>query len=117
MSSTTLMSGKRVFIGGGMTLFDDVASAISRLVAVKVVVCLISACGQRSLISVMRVKPVIDVAGKVGRAMEPRACSNKHPAHKPIRPIVAVGCAIVWGIREVPVGAHGRHSNVDGNLG
>jgi hypothetical protein len=41
--AAALASGERVFIGGGMILFDYVAFPISRLVTAEVVVRLISA--------------------------------------------------------------------------
>jgi len=84
--------------------------------AVEVVVWLISAPRHRSFVTVTRVKPVIDMAGEVVMAVEPGASSNKHAASKPIGPVVAVWRAVVWSVREVPIGAHGRHSNANGDL-
>ena len=100
-----------------MIAFDYVACPISRLVAVEVVVGLISTRRHRSSVTVMRVKPVIDMAGEVFWPVEPAASSNKHAANKPIGPIVAVRRAVVWSVREIPIGANGRHSNADGDLG
>src|SRR5579863_4885748 len=100
-----------------MIVFDHVASPISRLVAAEVIVGLISALRHRSSVAVMRVKPVIDMAGEVVRAVVPAASSNKHAANKPIGPVVAVRRAVVWSVREVPVRAHGRLSNANGDLG
>jgi hypothetical protein len=116
VAAALLMSGQRVLIAGVMIAFDYVACAISCLVAVEVVVGLISTRGQRSSVTVMRVKPVIDMAGEVGRAMEPGASSDKQAANKPIGPVVAVRRAVVGRVRKVPIGAHGRYSNVDGDL-
>src|SRR5271169_2474310 len=99
-----------------MIAFDYVAFPVSRLVPVEVVVGLISPPRQRSSVTVMRVKPVIDVAGEVFRAVEPRASSNKYTASKPVGPVVAIRRAAVWSVREVPIRAHRRHSNADGNL-
>jgi hypothetical protein len=102
-----------------MVTFDDMASAISRLVAVEVVVGLISARRKRPFVAVTRVKPIIDVAGEVLRAVEPGASSNKHAANKPIGPVITVRSAVIRGIVEVAVRADGSYSDVyaDGNLG
>src|ERR1700758_4864259 len=100
-----------------MFAFDYVASPISRLVAAEVVVGLISPRRHRSSVAVMRVKPVVNMAREVLRAVEPRAGSNKHAASKPIGPVVAVRRAVVWSVREVPIRARGRLSNADGALG
>ena len=117
MSAATLMPRERVLVGSGMSLLNYMAFAISRLVTVEVVVGLISPPGQRSFISVMRIKPVINVAAKVGRPVEPGACANKYPGDKPVRPVVAVWCTVIWRIREVSIRAYGSYSNVDRDLG
>src|SRR5271154_3610480 len=100
-----------------MIAFDYVTFSVPRLVAVEVVVGLIPAPRHRAFVTVMRVKPVIDMAGEVFRAVEPRASSNKHTASKPVGPVVAVRRAVVWSVREIPIRAHGRHSNADSHLG
>jgi hypothetical protein len=106
-----------VFIGGVMIGFDYLTFPISRLVAVEVVVGLISTRGHRSFVAVMRIKPVIDMAVEVFRAVEPRASSDKHATNKPVGPVVAIWRAVVWSVREVTVRAHRRHSNANGDLG
>jgi hypothetical protein len=67
----------------------------------------------------MRIKAVVNMAVKAVTAVKPRASSKKHAANKPIGPIVAVRSTVIWGIVEVPVRAHGSHSNVyaDTDLG
>jgi hypothetical protein len=69
------------------------------------------------MITVTRIVAVVDVAVKAVGAVEPGACSDEQPAHKPIRPIVAVGRAVIGGIVEVPIGATGFNANTDGDLG
>jgi hypothetical protein len=66
----------------------------------------------------MGIKAVVDVAVKAVRAVKPGASSKKHPANKPIGPIVAVRSTVVWFIVEIPVRAYGSHADVyaDGNL-
>jgi hypothetical protein len=64
----------------------------------------------------MRIKAIVDMSEKAGMAVKPRTRSNKHPAQKPIRPIVAVRSTVIWGIVEVPVRTHGSHSDVYTNL-
>src|SRR5580700_10899499 len=115
--TAAVISGQGMFAGAVMGSSAYVALRIMRLVSLEVVELLASARRQRSMIPVMRIVAVVDVAIKAVGAVEPGAGSEEHPAHKPIRPIVAVGRAIIRSIVEVPVGAHRRHSNVDGNLG
>jgi hypothetical protein len=94
-----------------------VASAIACFVAVEVVELLLSASRQRSVVPVMRVKAVVNVAVKSARTMEPGTSSKKHPAYKPVRAVVAIRRAVIGSIVEVPIGANRRHSDVDSNLG
>jgi hypothetical protein len=116
---TAPISGEGVFSFPFMDSFAYVASPIPRLVCLEVVEALRPALRHRSNVTVVRIKAVVDMAEKAVRAMKPGTSSKKHPAHKPIGPIVAVRSTVIWGIVEVPVRAHGSRSDVyaDGNLG
>lgn len=96
--ATARMPRERMFIRGGMTLFDYIASAIPGFVAAEVVVRLISTPRHRSFVTVTRVKAVVDMAREVRGAVEPGAGSEKYAANKPIGPVVTVRRAIVWGV-------------------
>jgi len=114
----TSISGERVFPPGFMASVAYVASSIPRLVSLEVVEALRPAPRQRSNVTVMRIKAVVDMAVKAVRAVKPGASSKEHPANKPIGAIVAVGSTVIWFIVEIPVRAHGNWSDVyaDGNL-
>jgi len=116
---TTPISGECMFPLRFMASLAYVASPIPRLVSPEVVEALRPALRQRSTVTVMRIKAVVDMAVKAVRAMKPGTSSKKHPANKPIGPIVAVRSTVIWGIVEIPVRTHGSHSDVyaDGNLG
>src|SRR6202051_2922061 len=103
--ATTPKSGERVLSLRFMASVAYVASPISRLVSLEMVEALRPALRQRSSVTAMRIKPVIDMSVKAVRAVKPRACSKKHPANKPIR-------------HEVSVCTHGSDSDVyaNGNL-
>jgi hypothetical protein len=116
-ATTAPTSGQGVFAATIMARVAYVTLPIARLVCVEVVERRLSAARQRSNVTVMRIIAVVDVAVEAVRAVKPGASANKHPASEPIGPIVAVGSTVVWSIVEVPIGAHGGHSNVDGNLG
>jgi hypothetical protein len=115
--TAAVISGQGMFAGAVMGSSAYVALRIMRLVSLEVVELLASARRQRSMIPVMRIIAIVDVAIKAVRAVEPGAGSEEHAAHKPIRPIVAVGRTVIRSIVEVAVGADWRHSNTDGNLG
>jgi hypothetical protein len=114
--AATMKSWQGMLIAGVMAGVAYVALTIPRLVTLEVVEGLCPPPGQRSMITVMRIIAVVDVAIKAVRAVEPGPSSKKDPAHKPIWAVVAVGRTVIWSVVEVPVGAHRRHSNVDGNL-
>jgi hypothetical protein len=96
-----------------------IASPIPRLITLEVVEGPRSALRQRSGITMMGIKAVVDVAVKAVRTVKPGASSKKHTAHKPIGPIVPIRSTVVWFIVEVAVRAHGSRSDIyaDGHLG
>ncbi len=112
----TAVSRQRVLTLRFMASVAYVASPVSRLISLKVVEALRSALRRRSSVTVMRIKPVIDMSVKAVRAVKPRACSKKHPANKPIRPVVAVRSTVIGGIVEVSVRTPGSRSDVYANL-
>jgi len=116
--ATSPISGERVLSLSFMAGVTYVASPISRLVCLEVVEALRPALRQWSNVTVMRIKPVVDMSVKAAMAVKPGACSNKHPAKKPIRPVVTVRGTVIWGIVEVAVRTHGSRSDVyaNGNL-
>jgi hypothetical protein len=115
--AAAVISGEGVFIAGVMIAGACVASPIASLVAVEVVEGLFAAPRKRSSVAVVGIKAVVDMAVKVARAAEPMTSADKHPVHKPIGPVVAVGCAVVWSVVEVSVGADRLRSEGDGDLG
>ncbi len=117
--ATTPISGEGVFSLRFMASVAYVASPIPRLVSLEVVEALRPALGQRPNVTVMRIKAVVDMAEKTVTAVKPGASSEKHPANKPVRPIVAVRSTVIRFIVEVPVRAHGSRSDIyaDRNLG
>jgi hypothetical protein len=113
--ATTPISGERVLTPRIMASFAHVASPISRLISLEVVEALRTALRQRPSVTVMRIKPVIDMSVKTVRAVKPRARSKKHPAHKPIRTVVAVRSTVIGGIVEVSVRTYRSWSDVYAN--
>jgi hypothetical protein len=102
-----------VFIGRVMVSRAFVALAISRLVSMEMIERLFPALRERSTISVVRVKAVVDVTVEAMRTVKPRTGPNEDPANKPVRSVVAVGRTVIGCIVEVPIGTHRRHSDVD----
>jgi len=99
-----------------MTGISNVALAVPRLVRVEVVECPLPAFRHRSYITMTRIVAVIDVAIEAMMTMEPRPSPNENAANEPIRPIIAVRSTVIRRIVEIPVWAHRRDSNADGNL-
>jgi hypothetical protein len=118
MRTTTPISGEGMFSLPFMGSVAYVASPIPGLVCLEVVEALRSALRHRSSVTVMGIKAVVDVAIKAVMTMKPRTSSEEHSSNKPIGPIVAVGSAVIWGVVEVSVRAHGSRSDIyaDGNL-
>ena len=116
MPTTTPIARERVLSLSLVASVADVPSSISRLVCLEVVEALRPALRQRTSVTVMRIKAVVDMSEKAGMAVKPGARSNKQSAHKPIRPIVAVRSTIVRSVVEVPVRTNGSRSDVYANF-
>ena len=116
---TTPISGEGVFSLAFVASVAYVASPIPRLICLEVVEAPRPTLRQRSNVTVMRIKAVVDMAEKAARSVKPGASSNKQPANKPIGPVITVRSTVIWGIVEVPVRAHGSRSDVyaDRDLG
>lgn len=110
--TTTPVSWERVLSRPFMAGVAYIAAPISRLVRLEVVEALGPALRHRSRVTVMRIKTVINMSVKAVRAMKPRTCSKKHPAHKPVGPIVAVRSTVIRGIVEVSIRTHGSWPDV-----
>jgi hypothetical protein len=114
--SAAMISGECVFSTRTMTGGARVTLSISGFVALEVVELLATASRYRSMVSVARIIPIVNVAIKAVRPMEPRTSPEKHTPDKPVRPIVAIRGTVIGSVVEIPVGAHRRYANIDGNL-
>ena len=109
---TAAISRERVLTLRFMASIAYITAPISRLIALEMIESLRPAIRHRSSVPVMRIEPVIDMPVKAMRTVKPRACSKKHSAHKPIRPVVAVRSAVVRGIVKISVRAHRSYTNI-----
>jgi hypothetical protein len=114
--ASTPISGERVFTPRIMAGVAYMTLSIASLVAAKVVELLLPTAWQRPIVSVMGVKAVVNVTIKAAWTVKPGTCSEEYTADKPIGAVVSIGSAVIRLVVEVPVGAHGSHSNIDSNL-
>ena len=116
-STATMVARQRMLPASAMVrLRNDIPTPIARFIALEVVELLRSASRQRPMIPIVRVKPVVDMTMETSRPMEPRPSAEEHPAGKPIRPIVAIRCAIIRRIVKVPVRTSWLNADPDRNL-
>ena len=115
-AATAACESRSVFVACVMTGVSYMALAVPRLIPVEVVERLFAAFRHRSCITMMRIVTVIDVTIEATATVKPRASSNENPAREPVRAVIAIRCARVWIVVEVPVWAHRRNSDVDGDL-
>ena len=93
------------------------AMLIMRGICLEAVERLLPACWKRSVVAMARIVALVDVAIEPVRPVKPGAGADEYSARKPIRTIVAVGCAVVRSIGKVTIRAHRSHPDVDGYLG
>ena len=106
-----------LFVAVAMASWADMASAIPGFVGVEVVERRFAATRERSAVTVLRIKAIIDMAVKGMRAMEPRTRANEQSTRKPVWSIVPVRGTVIRRIVKVPVSTNRRRSDADRNLG
>jgi hypothetical protein len=94
-----------------------VAASITHLVSVEVIEGLLSTFRMWTIVAVMWIEAVINVAMKVVGAVEPRAGSNEHAAGEPLGTVVPIWGAAVWGVVVVPIRASRLCSDIDVDIG
>jgi len=114
--AAAVVSRQGVFMACIMARIADVTPSIARFVSMEVVERLRATLRHRSVITVVRIVAVIDVAIEAMRTVEPGTCSEEHSAHKPVWAVVAIRRAIIRRVVEVTVGAYGRGSDADSHL-
>jgi hypothetical protein len=102
-----------VFIASIMIGHPHVTAAVPRLIRVEVSERLRAAFRKWPVIPMASVPAVVHMANKARRAVEPGAGANEYSTDEPIRPIVAIGRAVVWRVIEVPVRTDRRRPNID----
>jgi hypothetical protein len=94
----------------------DVALPIPRLIRMEMVKRLGATFRQRAVVAIMGIVAVVDVSVEAVWAVKPWTGADKDSAHKPVRPIVAVGSTIIRGVVKIPVRTYRRYSNANRNL-
>src|SRR5579863_8357063 len=97
-SATTRMPSAResrgVFAASVMAGIAGVAMLINRRVSVEMVERLRASYRHWSVVAVVGIVAVVDMAIKSVRAVEPGASPDEYSTSKPVRPIVTIGCTI-----------------------
>ena len=94
-----------------------VALSVTSFVSLEMVEWLRPALGHRAVVAIMGIIAVVDVTVEAMRAVKPGAGSDEDSAAEPIRPVVAVGRAVVGGVVVVPVGTNRSCPDAYPNLG
>jgi hypothetical protein len=94
-----------------------VTAASTHLVSMEVIEGSVSTSRKWTMVAMMWIEAVINVAVKACGAVKPGTGSDEDTAAKPCGAVVPVWSAAVRGIVEVAVRANRRCSNVDGDLG
>ena len=116
-AASTAHVASGVFAASFMSGTADVTLEVTRLIGMEVVEWLFAALWERACVAVVRVVAVIDVAVETGASVIPVTRSNEGTSDEPVRPIEAVGRAVVGGIIEVSVGTDRFRAELDGDLG
>lgn len=118
MATAAVITRQGMFVVRIMGCIAYVPPPVAGFVAAKMVERHRSALRQRSVITIVGVIAVVDMAVKAAPAVEPGTGSNEYAACEPIRSIVAVRSTVVGRVVEVAVRADRRtaHADTDGDL-
>src|ERR1700682_1316038 len=105
MASTSVASAARV------------AASITHFVSVKMIEGLFSTLWMWTSIAVIWIEAVINMAAELVGAVEPRAGSYEHATGEPLRPVVPIWGAAIWGDVVKAIRANRLGSDIDGDLG
>jgi hypothetical protein len=119
-AATTGMASAResggVFASPVMAGVAYMAMPVLRLVGMEMAKRLLASYRHWSVVAVVGIVAVVDMAIKSVRAVEPGASPDEHPANKPIRTVVTVGRTLVGSIVEIAIGTNRCCPNADGYL-
>jgi hypothetical protein len=105
-----------VFAAPVMAGVAYMAMPILRLVGMEMTKRLLASYRHWSVVAVVGVVAVVDMAIKSVRAVEPGASPDEQSTSKPVRPIVTIGCTIIGSIVEIAIGTNRWCPNADGHL-
>jgi hypothetical protein len=94
-----------------------VTAATTHLVSMEVIEGLISTSRKWTMVAVMWIEVVINIAVEVVGAVEPWAGSDEDTAAKPLGAVLPVWSAVVRGVVEVAIRTSRRCSDIDRDLG
>ena len=96
-----------------MASVPGVAVSIARFIAAETIEGALATFGQGAAITVTRIVAIIYMAIKAAGPVKPRSNADEDAVREPIGPVVAIGCAIVRSVVEVPVRAVGLGAEID----
>jgi hypothetical protein len=115
-AATAMKPWQRVLALSPMSSLPNISVPVPRFISLEMIELPSSPFGQRPMISIARIEPVIYVAIKSARPMKPRPRPKKYAANKPVRPVIPVRRAVIRCIVKVPIRTIRRGSNVYDNL-
>jgi len=115
-ATTATLKARASFPAHVVAWVPDMSSSISSFVSMKVVECLLATPRERSNVTMMRIKAVVDMTEEAMRTVKPRACSDEQAADEPIRAVIAIGRAVIRRIVKIPIRTYRSDPYVDGNL-
>jgi hypothetical protein len=111
MASASVASAAPVTSAAGM------AAAITHLVTVEMIESFIPMFRMWTSVAVMWIEAIINVAAELVGAVEPGTGSDEHATVEPLRPVVSIGGAVIWGEIVKAIRANWLCSDIDGDLG
>lgn len=93
-----------------------VASEMLNVVGAMMFIKMLAAVRIFAMPSIIAIEAIIDVTPEALAPVIPGPCADEDAAVKPLRPVVAIGCAVIGRIVEIAVGTLRRRANLNCDL-
>jgi len=116
VTASTLSAGA-VLVSAAVVCLSDVTAPIASLIPIEMIEGASAALRRWAVVAVAWIIAIVDMAVEAGTAVVPGTSSDEQPAVEPVRPIVAIGRAVIRRIVVIAIGAYRRDSDADRYLG
>jgi len=117
VAATSTLSAGTVLAAAIVVCLSNMTLPITGLIPLEMIEGACTSLRHWAVVAIAGIVTVVDVAVVAGATVVPGASSDEQTTVEPIRSVVTVRRAVVWGIVVIAIGTRRRYPNTDRNLG